>query len=417
MQLSRREALRLGLCAAGTLAMQGHWTPARANEQAGSLRDPSLMKDAEIAWRYFSTPAASRNLVPAATWQEGDGFGIYDILTMWDTGSLIIATVSARAIGILTEEEFDQRIKTVMAFLRRSEFRWGRLTLPNFRNGVYGNRMAEPGFDATDIGRLLSALHILDQATNGAYKVKQQVARWDLAGTTTKGRLHDIKSSSRFESRCFNYIHYVTRAFKLWGIEAKTGFDMPLNPGDEVARLAFLQHVASIGPVATEPNATEEIELGHSVRSRIIADELYSAQKARFAETGHLTCVSEAPIDKKPWFTYQGYNIDAYAGPRWTVDSSVTEERWRTETFADTFRMVSTKAAYLWFAERGDDYAGKLRDLVVTKAPGKDRGFQSGIYETSGRAVKIMDVNTNAAVLAAIAYINAGRKPLAEIRL
>ncbi len=383
----------------------------------GKLSDPTLKNDVDIAWRYFTAPGAAQGLPPSATWPEGDGYGRYDILTMWDIGSFALAYVSARSIGLMDEAEFDKRIKTLMGYLRRSEFKWGKLTLPNFRSASQDSRTIQAGFDATDTGRLLSALYVLDQATSGAYRVKQQIERWDLDGTITNGRLHDVKSSSRFEAKCFNYIHYVARAFNLWGIEAKTGFDMPLNANDEAARTAFLKHVAAIGPIATEPNATEAIELGHSTHSRILADELYAAQKERFAETGHLTCVSESPTDKKPYFTYQGYNIDAEAGPRWPVDSYVTDARWRTDEFAQTFRMVSSKAAYLWFAERGDDYAGKLRGHVLEKAAGRTRGFHSGVYEGSGRPVQIFDVNTNAAVLAAVAYINAGRKPLAEIRL
>ena len=417
MKLSRRDALKLGVFAAGTLAAQGRWSPAGASGQMHKLSDQTLKNDVDIAWRYFTAPGAAQGLLPSATWPEGDGYGRYDILTMWDIGSFVLAYVSARSLGLIDEAEFDKRIKTLMGYLRRSEFKWGRLTLPNFRSASQDSRTIQSGFDATDTGRLLSALYVLDQATSGAYRVKQQIARWDLDGTLTNGQLHDIKSSSRFEAKCFNYVHYIARAFKLWGIEAKTGFDMPLDPKDETARLAFLKHVSAIGPIATEPNATEEIELGHSAHSRILADVLYAAQKERFAETGHLTCVSEAPTDKKPYFTYQGYNVDSYAGPRWPVDAYVSDARWKTEEFAGTNRMVSSKAAYLWFAERGDDYAGKLRRHILDNAPSKERGFHSGIYEVSGRAVRIFDVNTNSAVLAAVAYINAGRKPLAEIRL
>ena len=419
MNLSRREAIRMGLCFAGTLSAQGFWSPAHAGPPGDMSTGTALKRDAEIAWRFFSanSPGVDQGLVPAATWPEGDGFGRYDILTMWDAGSLILAYVSARSIGLIQEKEFDQRIKAVMAFLRRSEFRWGKLTLPNYRTANTGGRTVEPGYDATDIGRLLLALHVLDQATNGAYRVKQQVARWDIAGTVVAGQLHDIKSGARFESKCFNYVHYIARAYKLWGIEAKTGFDRPLAPGDDDARAAFLAHVASIGPIASEPSATEAIELGHSPHSRTLSDVLYAAQKERYAETGHLTCVSEAPIDSKPWFTYQGYNLDAEAGPRWPVDSAITDPRWRTSDFAHTFRMISSKAAYLWLAERGDDYADKLRDFIVAKAASARRGFHPGVYETSGRAAKLMDVNTNAAVLESIAYIQAGRKPLVEIRL
>lgn len=419
MSLSRREALQMGLCFAGTLSAQGLFSPAHSGPRMDGLKESALKRDAEIAWRFFSAsyPGADQGLVPAATWPEGDSFGRYDILTMWDAGSLILANVSARSIGLIDEKEFDQRTKAVMVFLRRSEFRWGKLTLPNFRTANSGGRTIEPGYDATDIGRLLIALHVLDQATNGAYKVKEQIARWNLAETVVDGQLQDIKSGTRSASKCFNYIHYIARGYKLWGIEVKTGFDRPLAPGDDEARAAFLAHVASIGPIASEPSATEALEIGHSPRSRILADVLYAAQKERFAETGHLTCVSEAPIDQKPWFTYQGYNLNTDSGVRWPVDSAVTAQQWKSGEFAHTFRMISCKAAYLWLAERGDDYAEKLHEFVLAKAPSAKRGFHPGVYESSGRAPRLMDVNTNATVLESIAYIQSGRKPLAEIRL
>jgi hypothetical protein len=130
-----------------------------------------------------------------------------------------------------------------------------------------------------------------------------------------------------------------------------------------------------------------------------------------------LTSVSEAPIDKQPWFTYQGYNLDSYAGPRWPVDAVVTERRWATNDFAETYRMTSSKAAYLWLAERGDDYAAKLRNFIKAKAPSGGFGFHPGVYEASGRPPRIMDVNTNAAVLESVAFILGDRKPLVEIRL
>jgi hypothetical protein len=419
MSLTRREAFQMGLCFAGTLTAQGFLSPAHSTEKVGLSGSFALQRDAEIAWRYFTSTASGTELgiVPAATWPEGDSYGRYNILTMWDMGSLILAYISARSIGIISEKEFDQRIKSIMSYLRRSEFRFGNLTLPNFRTGTTAGRTVESGYDATDTGRVLIALHILDQVTNGAYGVKQQVARWNLAGTVVNGRLQDIKSGSRYDSKCFNYVHYIALAYKLWGIEVATGFDRPLVEGDADARTAFLAHVASIGPIASEPSVTEAIELGHSVHSRILTDVLYEAQKERYAETGHLTCVSESPIDAKPWFTYQGYNVDAEAGPRWPVDAVITDSRWRTNDFAHAFRMISSKAAYLWFAERGDDYAEKLHDFVLAKAPSARHGFTPGVYETSGRAPRLMDVNTNAAVLESLAFIHNGRKPLVQIRL
>ncbi len=419
MRMSRRDAIRAGLCFAGTLSAQGIFSSATAANQEDTPLASSLKRDAEIAWQYFATrtPGAPLGLVPAAMWPEGSGLGRYSILTMWDAGSLILANLSARSIGLIDEKEFDQRTRTVMAFLKKSTFRWGQLSLPNYRTQIVSGNAVEGGYDTTDTGRLLMALHILDKATNGAYQAKQQVARWDIAGMVNKGQPYDVKSSSRYEARCFNYIHYIARAYGLWDIEVDTGFHRELKPSDADAREAFIHHVAAVGPIASEPHTNEAIELGHSARSRILADALNAAQQERYAETGHLTSVSETPIDKQPWFTYQGYNLDPDAGPRWPVDSVVTERRWATNEFAQTYRMISSKAAYLWLAERGDDYATKLRNFISAKAPTGKYGFYPGIYERSGRPPHIMDVNTNATVLESIAFILGGRKPLVEMRL
>lgn len=417
--MSRRDAIRAGLCFAGTLSAQGYFTSARAVNQMDTPLAPSLKRDAEIAWQYFAmkTPGAPHGLVPAAVWPEGSDLGRYNILTMWDTGSLILAYLSARSIGIIDEKEFDQRMRTVMAFLRNATFRWGQLSLPNYRTQIVGGGAVEGGYDTTDTGRLLAALHILDKVTNGTYRAKEQVARWNIAATVNKGQPYDIKSSSRYEARCFNYIHYIARAYALWDIEIDTGFNQALEPGDAGARQAFIDHVAAVGPIASEPHTNEAVEFGHSQRSRILADALNAAQQQRYAETGRLTSVSETPIDKQPWFTYQGYNLDDHAGPRWPVDSVVTDRKWATKDFAETYRMISSKAAYLWLAERGDDYTRKLRDFISSKAPSTNLGFYPGIYENSGRPPRIIDVNTNAAVLESIAFILADRKPLVEIRL
>lgn len=43
---------------------------------------------------------------------------------------------------------------------------------------------------------------------------------------------------------------------------------------------------------------------------------LSRAKKERYGEAGHLTCVSESPIDAKLLCTYQDYNVSAEAGPR-----------------------------------------------------------------------------------------------------
>lgn len=419
MTMSRREAIGIALLFTGGLAAGTRGSLAMGTDQAMQLSLADLKRDAGEAWRYFAGTGRGprRGLVPAAVWPEGDSYGSYDSLTMWDMGSIILAYVSALSIGLIEAKEFDERVTTVVAFMKRSEFRWGKLVLPNYRTSITDGRFVEPGYDATDTGRLLVALHILDKATGGAHDASKLVARWDLGGVVVEGAPHDVKSTKRIKSECHNYIYYIARAHRLWDIEVATGYKAHVNPEDSEARNAFLAHVAKIGAIASEPSLNEAIELGHSAQSQILAETLYAAQRERFEETGLLTCVSEAPIDKKPWFTYQGYNPKAEGWYRWPVHSVVTDDLWSTKSFADTYRMVNTKAAYMCLAATGDDYALKLREHIWSKARSGSRGFAPGVYETTGKCPRITDVNTNAAVLASIASIIAGHKPLATLKV
>ncbi len=409
----------MGLVFAGGLAAGSRASFAIGTNQAMQLSVADLKRDAAVAWQYFASAGrgARRGLVPAAVWPEGDGYGTYDSLTMWDTGSLILAYVSARAIGLIEAREFDERISTVITFLKRSEFRWGKLVLPNFRTSITDASSVEAGYDATDTGRLLIALHILDKATGGAYGASKLVAKWNFGGVVADGAPHDVKSAKRIKSECHNYIYYIARAHKLWGVEVATGYEAQVNSDDAEAREAFLTHVGRIGAIASEPSLNEAIELGHSAQSRILAETLDVAQRDRFEQTGLLTCVSEAPIDRKPWFTYQGYDLNAEGWYRWPVHSVVTDDQWTTKSFADTYRMVNTKAAYMCLAASGDAYALKLREHIWSKARSDSRGFGPGVYETSGKRPSIIDVNTNATVLESIASILAGRQPLAGLKL
>ncbi|MEZ5851409.1 MAG: DUF3131 domain-containing protein [Hyphomicrobiaceae bacterium] len=395
--------------------------PSFASPGAGvpAINRAELQKDAETAWQFFAamTPGTKKGVVPAAVWRQDGGYGSYDILTMWDAGSIILAYVSARSIGLIDAKEFDERISNVMAFLKAAEFRWGKGVLPNYRTSVTNYKAVEVGYDSTDTGRLFVALHILDKVTNGAYAADKLIAHWNLPDIVQNKALYDIKGSKRIKSECYNYVFYISRGHKLWNIDVATGYEQPLDPADDASRKAFLAHVAKIGSIASEPSVNEAIELGHSTHSKVLANVLYAAQKERFDKTGVLTCVSEAPIDKNPWFTYQGYDLTAEGWHRWPVHSSVTAKHWQTKSFADAYRMVSTKGAFMWHAENGDDYSRKLIEHVRAKARTEGRGFGPGVFEANGKRPNIMDVNTNGMVLEAIASIFSGRKPLVELKI
>lgn len=74
--------------------------------------------------------------------------------------------------------------------------------------------------------------------------------------------------------------------------------------------------------------------------------------------------------------------------------------------------MVSSKAAFLWYATRPNSYTEKLWQHVREKARAPKFGFYPGVYEATGEPSRNIDVNTNATILEAVAYALRGRKPL-----
>ena len=417
MDISRRTALGLPLLASGLYLAVSTNSYATANRKQAQPMPEDLMQDAEGAWRYFSATSAGRRagLAPAAIWPLGNSFGRYSTVTMWDVGSLLLALVSARSLQLISSDTFDEHVQAILKFLKRSRFKWKGARLPNYRSHVETQLSTESGYDATDMGRLLLALHVLDQATGKAYDIKAIIERWDIDKTIKDGALHDIKSSKSVPNASNNYRYYIARSHRLWGFDVDGGYKGELKTDSD--RKEFVDQVLAVGAIATEPSANEIIELGSSPHATLLNDMLYEAQRDRYIETGQLTAVSEAPIDSRPWFTYQGYDPNGYGTFVWPVHSMVTDKKWQTQDFAKRFRMVNTKAAFLWHALRSDAYARKLRAFASSEAQTSSLGFVPGIYEKSGSKPKLMDINTNALILESLAYLANDRKPLVDIRL
>ena len=171
-----------------------------------------------------------------------------------------------------------------------------------------------------------------------------------------------------------------------------------------------LAEIRRRGRIATKPHITEEIELGGSQHGRLMADILYAAQMKRYRETGTLTCVSEGRVAGAPYFTYQGYQLNDNGGI-FVVDAATTAKAVEAAARGDALRMISSKAAYLWYAARPGDYSNMLLSLVREQAKMPGIGFASGVSELTGRRIEVSDLNTNGIILEAIAYILCGHKP------
>jgi hypothetical protein len=206
----------------------------------------------------------------------------------------------------------------------------------------------------------------------------------------------------------------VSRGYSLWEIEHTEAPLVSQPLVSELDKKVFLDKVRSVGAIATEPSVTELIELGASQHAGVIADVLFEAQERRYDATGILTCVSEGPLDRSPWFTYQGYELTSNGG-NWSVHAVKDNPAWQTKEFAASARMVSSKAAYMWHACRKEPYAGRLQDFVRERAISDRLGFSAGVYEQTRKPANVFDVNTNGIILEALAFRRNNHRALIDL--
>jgi hypothetical protein len=374
-----------------------------------------LVRDAAAAWQYFDRwQKKYKGLAPATSWLEGNQLRGYAFATMWDVASMIMATITAQRLGFISQQRFEEAITRILRFVRAARYRRGSSFLPATEHPLQGTGGARGGFDSADTGRLLIALKVLDQVTNQEFKISKIINSWDLGASIIEGRMHDLLGRRATSVHKNSYAQYAAQGYRLWGYQVLPIYTEanPLMNMD--ATLRFTAELQEYGRIATEPITTEQIEVGSTDHGKLAADLLLAAQSARHKETGILTCVSEGPADRAPWFTYQGYQLSSDGGS-WEVDLS-PDSKPLSEKQKQSFRTISTKGCFLWLAARPGQYSRKLYDTARTAGLTKGIGFASGIYETSFKATDHADVNTNGIILEAIIYILSGSKPAIKLQ-
>lgn len=380
------------------------------NHQPNAAEAAALLEDATSAWKYFERLTDKETgLCPGSVDLYEGETSAYPFLAMWDVASQIMALTSAHSLKILDDNAFMDRIKRLLAHIP-TETVLG-LRFPPYSLNTDKKQANEPGLDASDMGRLLTALRVLETHSGGGLGIPEMIAGWDIAKTIKDGRLHSIRRGRMKPLEASNYMHYAVRGYALWGFEAIDPYNIPEDHSDFDADIAYLDITAHNGLIGTEPHALEAVEMGHSAASRTLADTLYSAQLAEHAKTGSYVCVSEGTLNRDPWFTYQGYQIGTVAP--WQVSTVENSVRHRTAGFQRATAMTNTKAAYLWAAVRPQAYSQELVEYIRQHTKIEGLGFVPGVFTATGIAMpNYADINTNGIILQSIAYILNGRKPL-----
>lgn len=386
--------------------------PARSDaEGVSQVERDQLIDDAKVAWSYFENNTnPDTGLTHATSWRANETFQAYKFSTMWDTGSQILAILSAHSIGIIEDTEFTERANAVLAGLQTSTFKG--LKLPKGKASTNLKATGDDKYDASDTARLLTALHLLGTYSKTDLGITQIVEGWDLNETIRDGIPMTARGSRFGSSYRSNYAAYIARAFALWGFPVEAPYSEPLWGSAFDHSVHYLQDAGKFGPIGTEPHLLEEVELGISKYARAASDALFAAQIEKYLSTGNLTCVSEGPINRAPWFVYQGFQIDKTGG-RWTFETLDPRPRFKTKGFRRAVDVLNSKAAFLWHVYRPCDYTDLLVEKVREKAKIRSLGFSPGVFSVTGTSDQAYsDINTNGVILQAIAYRLNGSKPV-----
>ncbi|WP_375279827.1 DUF3131 domain-containing protein [Pseudooctadecabacter sp.] len=359
---------------------------------------------ARIAWRYFEN-----NTDPVTGLVNSTDN--YPSTTMWETGSYFVATISAERLGLIDREDATDRISRTLATLQEMRLFDGMLPNKayNVRTGALVNYANQPverglGWSALDIARMVGALgHVEANYPELTPQTTALMNRWALDDMVENGQLiggNMIDGALRRDQEGrVGYEQYAAKAMMLFGYDMYQAYDanshlMVRNvEGQPIPVDTRLHRNVTPAFTVSEPYLFDGLEFGFDARSHRFATAIYTAQEARFRDTGVLTAVSESHIDVAPYFIYSSV---------WGGGAD-----WAVMTFSgdrmDSRRTITTKVAFAWDALFGTEYT---RQLLAEIAPLGDpeRGWPEGIYEIDGSTNTSVTVNTNAVVLAALAF-------------
>lgn len=372
---------------------------------------------AQRAWQYFD-----RN------WNSETGFvnsvDNYPWTTWWDQGSAIMGIHAAYQLQLIDSNRFDRMISRLLQTLET-------LPLPTTRlpDKAYSTRTAEmrtlnntpdpkgtSGWSVLDMGRFLMGLHVIKtHYPEYADRINRIVGKWDLSKLIKDGWLQGGVWTANGQIRSLQegrlgYEQYAANILKLWNLEATNALFNPPVENIQIDGISFqidrrnLKNSGASNYLTNEPYLLWGLELGWPDAVKPQVENLLKVQAQRFNNTGILTSVSEASLDRPPYFLY--YAVYAN-GQTWNAINI------KGQAYPQ-LRFISTKAAFAWGALMQENpYAKRLRESVQNLAT-ENRGYYSGRYENPRLGANMaVDVNTNAVILESLLYQARGRRPLA----
>ena len=388
-----------------------HETSTGITSPAPTELTPQETQWARIAWQYFENNYQPRTGL-------ANSADKYPATTMWDTGSYLMALISANRLHIITENTFNERLSLALTSLSRLPL--FEDTLPNKSYNALSLEMVDYnnnktargiGWSAIDIGRLLVPFNIIAwHYPEHTRELQQAMGRWRFDKMLRQGQLYgaaldDAGKTVYVQEGRLGYEQYSAKSFSLIGLDVTTAMNyrnflkyVSINsiqiPVD--ARNPERYHAHNY--VVSESYILDGLEYGWDVVSHEFAYRVYRAQEERFRQTQVLTAVSEDNLDQPPFFVY---NTVYTNGKPWNAITEKGED-------ASKFKSLSTKAVFGWDALYSSDYTNRLVRKIASLCD-PQRGWYAGLYEVSGQPNRALTANTNAIVLESLCFKKSGQ--------
>ena len=384
----------------------------------GKSLSVSEKRYAQAAWRYFEVNMEATGLPNDRNFMKGS--------TLWGLGDYLAAVQSARLLDVLTDDQFDTRIRKVLGMLPKIALFTGELPNRSYNSQSmqlvdYGNNPTPDGtgWSSLDVGRLLTALYSLKtcypQYTN---PIESIILDWSYLRVVRDGALYSSIVSRDKNGRMLTrvepetrlgYEEYAARGFQLWGFDVSKsavggqyqtgsleGFQVP------VQRVKSKETSLENTKTVTNPFFLYGLEYGLDPQIRALIIPMLKAQAERYRRTNVLTTSTTNAIESKPYILH---STAIGKGRSWETVGDDGQSR-------PDARLVSTAAAiaaYALFPE--DPYALELwRTTLDLYDP--YNGYYEGFYDKTGKTVTTYTSSTNSMILEALLFKAVDRKSL-----
>lgn len=362
---------------------------------------------ARIAWQYFVNNTQTNGLVNA----EADK----PWLSLWSTGSYLLATIAAKQLAIIPDAEFDDRIGSALGALGALPLKPDGLPAAFYHADTLEAlpSAAENAGSAIDMGRLLMPLQILLwRYPQHAAAVNQLLSRWQLAGLLqSSGPQGASLPVNRWVIRTddprgsYGYRLYAGSVLRLINASAGLAVSQPpdglklveidgLAVPDEGLRTPWGKQPSLI----SMPYLLTGLEQGFDARSGEITWRIMQIVQNRTGTPADSGEINSDYAEQAPDF------VGALPGSQPLPIQNINDSA--SETLASR-ALTSTRSAFAWYALFRNRWSEALRKgMLPMIEPGK--GWKAG-FNADGSVNAAIDADTNAMVLESLSYIAHGQ--------